>query len=176
MDSKTIEVDGVPVTCYADGSVEKVCGRTGKLVRSFGYKMKKGYHSICVAQKNRYVHRLVAAAFIKNTEELPQVDHINGDKSDNRPSNLRWSNNQQNHKGFMRKHGGSSSKWRGVFFIRRDNIWCAQITLDGKSCHIGRYANEDDAARAYDEKAIELGYSREALNFPEDLQLGGEHE
>ena len=177
MDSKKIIVDGVPVTCYTDGSVEKTCGRTGELVRQLGYKMKKGYRSIHIAKKNRYVHRLIAAAFVHNPEGLPQVDHINGDKSDNRASNLRWSNNQQNHKGFLRKHPDSSSRWRGVFFDKKDHVWCAQITQNGKSCHIGRYTNEDDAARAYDKKAIELGFSKEALNFPDEGQkLGGEHE
>ena len=42
------------------------------------------------------VHRLVALAFIPNPDHLPQIDHINARKYDNRPENLRWCTTQQN--------------------------------------------------------------------------------
>lgn len=45
---------------------------------------------------NKYIHRLVAKAFLPNPNNLPFVDHIDGDKQNNHLSNLRWTTNYQN--------------------------------------------------------------------------------
>ena len=50
-----------------------------------------GYLRVALGRgAHRYVHRLVAAAFHPNPENLPQVDHIDGDRKNNAASNLRW--------------------------------------------------------------------------------------
>lgn len=60
----------------------------------------KGYYYVPLCKngemKNFRVHRLVSLVFISNPSNKPFVDHINGDRLDNRVENLRWCTNKEN--------------------------------------------------------------------------------
>ena len=59
---------------------------------------KDGYEDIKLNGVTYKVHRLVAQAFIPNPDNLPQVNHIDGNKKNNKVSNLEWCDNSYNQK------------------------------------------------------------------------------
>lgn len=56
----------------------------------------KGYLRVCIGKKLYFVHRLVAEKYIANPDNLPQVNHIDGNKLNNCVDNLEWVSNQEN--------------------------------------------------------------------------------
>ena len=94
-----------------------------------------------------------------------QIDHINGNMKDNRISNLRLATQRENqHNGFSKR--GVSSTFKGVG--RSKGRWRGFIMSPSKFIHLGYFDREEDAARAYDEKAKELFGEFARLNFPKD--------
>ena len=63
-----------------------------------GYQLVSLYHRVDGKQKvkPKVIHRLVAEAFIPNPNNLPQVDHIDGNKEHNSVNNLQWISNLDN--------------------------------------------------------------------------------
>jgi hypothetical protein len=59
---------------------------------------RHGYFQICIDRKRKHVHILLAKAFIPNPDNLLEINHLNGVKSDNRIENLEWSNRSKNMK------------------------------------------------------------------------------
>ena len=119
MKQRTLKLDdGTIVYCYEDGSVEWfVKGPYQRTRRSFGARCVQDYRGIKINGKNYRIHRLIATAFLPNPNNLPEVDHINRNKADNRPENLRWADDyiQSNNRSFV------DNCIRNYGFRRKDN-------------------------------------------------------
>lgn len=87
----------------------------------YGYKVINLYKN---GKGKRYsVHRLVAIAFIPNPNNLPQVNHINEIKNDNRVENLEWCTNEYNHNYGTRNKRSGESKSKKVKCITTGEIF-----------------------------------------------------
>lgn len=97
------------------------------------------------------------------------VDHINGDGLDCRRCNMRFVTSRENN--LNRKSlGNSSSRYKGVTFDKSRGKWNASIYVKGRSINLGRYNQEEDAARAYDKAAYQFFGEYARLNFPQSIE------
>lgn len=109
-----------------------------------------GYWIISVDFKRIRSHRL---AFLYVTGEWPKndVDHINGNKLDNRWCNLREATDKQNQAN-RKLNKDNKTGYKGVKYKR--NRWEVTLGLDGKKVYFGRYKTLRKAVEAYNRAAI----------------------
>lgn len=120
-----------------------------------------GYRQHNIKGKNYKGHRL-AWLYMTGSWPADQIDHINGIRDDNRWVNLREATHSQNAAN-SKRYSTNSIGYKGVY--RNYNKWIAQISINGKVFHIGRFNTAEEAARAYDVKAKELQGDFAVLNF-----------
>jgi len=90
------------------------------------------------------------------------VDHINHNGLDNRKANLRLATPADNARYARYPKINTSSRYRGVWYIKQRKKWRATIVVNRKRKQIGYFKHEIDAARAYD-KAAKLYYGDFAI-------------
>lgn len=97
-----------------------------------------------------WMHRIIAA-----TPDGMVTDHINGDKLDNRRTNLRACTHAQN-KWNQGRNSNNTSGFRGVYFDKSSKKWVAELKQHQKHVFLGRFVEKKDAGRAYVEATIKL--------------------
>lgn len=139
--------------------------RDYRLMSMVGWTLVSGYAS----GRQVYAHHVVMGVKFDRLGRriLPKgkvVDHINGNKLDNRRSNLRWVTESVNM--FNRpKQANNTSGFKGVS-LDRNGRWLAQIVVKGQHKWLGAWDNKEAAARAYDAEARKIPGAY--LNFPKE--------
>jgi hypothetical protein len=118
----------------------------------------KGYLTASQKGKIIYLHR-----YIMDVIDGKEVDHINHNTYDNRKSNLRICNRNENARN-LKIYSTNKSGVTGVFL--RNGKWIAEIKLNQKKIYLGRFSNFKDAVKARYE--AELKYFGEFRNSNND--------
>ena len=99
----------------------------------------------------------MAQEFIPNPQNLPCVDHIDSDRTNNAITNLRFCTSSQNQHNRHKQKKQTSSIYKGVYFHKPSQKWLAHIGVNGDAQkHLGLFENEDDAGKAYNDAAAKL--------------------
>jgi hypothetical protein len=107
-----------------------------------------GYVRIHTNNRQYGAHRL-AWLYVYGHEPEHQIDHINGDSSDNRIVNLRQATALENMQNIRKPQKNNSHGTLGITYDTNKNLWRARITVNGKRQYIGKFKFKDDAAQAY---------------------------
>lgn len=158
----------LPLGGKAQGLHVKLDPEDYERVKHWAWQLHQGGYAMRIASAGRSRSRMVLLhRFILDAPKDFEVDHINGDKLDNRRSNLRLATRSENMRN-RPKSSRSSSPYKGVRLANGGPRWRAYIgsKADGQK-HLGCFDSAEEAARAYDEAARELWGEYARVNFPE---------
>lgn len=126
----------------------KIGGRAGHI-------NGQGYREIELRGRVYQSHR-VAWLFVNGRWPHNEIDHVNGDRLDNRIDNLREATKSQNQHNRRRWTKPTSSRFKGVSFHKPTGKWCAHIQYNNARKHLGLFDTEELAAAARRDAAIGL--------------------
>lgn len=115
-----------------------------------------GYWASTVFAKHYLAHRVVWA-MVHGAWPEADLDHVNHDRADNRPSNLRDVDHQTNHRNQNRRKNNTSGVM-GVYWQKNRKTWNATIFVDGVSIHQGAFQTYDAAVSARRAAEREYGF------------------
>ena len=159
MDYKTIELTKGKETIVDDDDWIRLL-KYNWHYHSAGYAVGGGNYYGKNKIPQTYMHRLITGA--KKGEE---VDHINGNKLDNRKGNLRIVTKSENAMNKSISTKNNTSGFKGVSFYKRLSKWQAYVHKNGKCICLGYFETREQAAKAYDIAAKEYYGEYARLNY-----------
>lgn len=111
-----------------------------------------GYARVYVDGRHYLQHRL-AWFYMTGSWPTHGIDHINGNRLDNRFCNLREATQGQNMKNIKLPKTNTSGA-KGAFWHKRAQKWMAQIKVDGRLIYLGLHPTMEAAADAYKKAAV----------------------
>jgi predicted DNA-binding protein YlxM (UPF0122 family) len=131
-------IDGYRV--HEDGRIFSI----GKNIFIRDRRHDGGYRVITIynngKQTDCYVHKLVAENFIPNPDNKPQVNHKDGDKTNNKVSNLEWVTGKEN-----RKHSLENGLYKGQNILTRSNV--LEIRVNPHNLSMTEFANKFNVSK-----------------------------
>lgn len=134
---------------YKDGTLYWRVRRSGRCLAGSlaGTQNKDGYLRVGYQRHYYMVHRVVWEIHNGPIPAGMFIDHVNGDRSDNRIENLRVVSRPINGRN-RRMHINNVSGVNGVSFSTRQAKWCAYLYLNRKRFHLGYFDNLEGAKQA----------------------------
>lgn len=165
------EQDGAAVAAHITlscGAVAIVDREDYGWISAHVWRLRKGYAGRSVNRGPTYdVSFVLMARAVVRARRGETIDHINGNRLDNRKGNLRRCSTTENSRNKGRRSDNTSG-FKGVTFHKGVGKWMAQIGVgSGRMKYLGLFAEPADAARAYDAAARLLFGDFGRFNFPE---------
>lgn len=110
-----------------------------------GWTSAEGYRTVTLQRKSYLVHRVIWL-YVHGSFPQGQIDHINGNRIDNRIENLRDVSFAENR---LNKKRHRSGRLYGCSFNKAQQKWISQITINKKIQYLGSFKTEQEAHLAY---------------------------
>lgn len=145
--------------CESSGEIKRIKKTSNKTFvgQVVGCKRKDGYLVMRFENKLELCHRV--AFFIYHGYLPKEIDHIDGDRSNNSKLNLRAVTRSVNNTNQAMKSNNTSGVC-GVYWMKNISKWAAEINVNKKKIRLGYFSDINDAAKARNDAERKYGFTK----------------